>query len=354
MSLGNLSHKELIKIIKDKCIPPLLSRFYKGQAGGRVCIIGGCEDYTGAPYFSANATALMGCDLTHVICEQSAATVIKSYTPNLMVHPYLLDSNTFGRYHQNDNGNVITNKGNIKDINLVKIKTLLRNIHVIVIGPGLGRDEMMFSTIKDIIKYILEELGGNIPIIVDADGLFLLSKDKEVQELLTKFPDGRIILTPNIVEFKRLYNSLIGEDKCHHEKEGNKPQGLEIAKRLKCIVVEKGYQDKIFGCNGSILINEQIGSYKRVGGQGDTLTGAIAALLAFSRAMYDFNITNETKNVKDEDDDLEWIDYAMLSCYGGCCVTRECSRLAFAAKKRAMQTTDLNDRVGEVYDKIFG
>lgn len=352
MSLGSLSHKELIKAIKDKCIPPLLSRFHKGQAGGRVCIIGGCEDYTGAPYFSANATALMGCDLTHVICEQNAATVIKSYTPNLMVHPYLVDTNTFRRYYQNDNGKENFLNNDIKEINFIKIKTLLRNIHVIVIGPGLGRDEMILNTIKNIIKYILEELNGKIPIILDADGLFLLSKDKEVQELLMRFPEGRIILTPNVVEFKRLYDSLTGGDSCLQE--GNKLQGLEIAKRLKCIVVEKGYQDRIFGFNGSILINEQIGSSKRVGGQGDTLTGTIAALLAFSRAMYDFNIMNDTNNSKDKGNNFEWIDYAMLSCYGGCCVTRECSRQAFEAKKRAMQTTDLNDRVGEVYDKIFG
>ena len=352
MYLGNLSHKELIKTIKDECIPPLLSRFHKGQAGGRVCIIGGCEDYTGAPYFSANAAALMGCDLTHVICEQSAATVIKSYSPNLMVHPYLLDTNTFNRYSATGHDKE-TRNNDMKNNNFNKIKTLLRNIHVIVIGPGLGRDELILNTTKEIIKYILEELNGKIPIILDADGLFLLGKDKEVQDLLMKFPKGRIILTPNVVEFKRLYGSVIGNGKDHQE--GNELQGLEIAKRLKCIVVEKGYQDRIFGCNGNMLVNEQIGSFKRVGGQGDTLTGTIATLLAFSRAMYDFNIMNDTNNnIEDKTSELEWIDYAMLSCYGGCCVTRECSRLAFEAKRRAMQTTDLNDRVGEVYDNIFG
>ena len=30
---------------------------------GRVAVIGGSEDYTGAPYFSAMASAKLGCDL---------------------------------------------------------------------------------------------------------------------------------------------------------------------------------------------------------------------------------------------------------------------------------------------------
>lgn len=346
MSISKLSHKELIKLIKDKCIPPLLSKFHKGQSGGRVCIIGGCEDYTGAPYFSANAAALMGCDLTHVICEQNAATVIKSYSPNLMVHPYLIDTGTYKRYYKDS-------EEDVKVENFNKIKGLLQRIHAVIIGPGLGRDEMMFETIRDIIKYILEEHKGNIPIVLDADGLYYLGQNKEVQELLLKFPAGRVILTPNVVEFKRIYDSVIGDnsDTTDHEL-----QGLKIAQKLKCIVVEKGESDKIFGSNGNMIVNEQAGSNKRVGGQGDTLTGTIGCFLAYCRAMHDFKImeTEEDKHKNKTDHDLEWIDYAMLSCYGGCCVTRECARLAFKENKRAMQTTDLNDRVGQVYDKIFG
>ena len=345
MNISKLSHNDLIKLIKDKCIPPLLSKFHKGQSGGRVCVIGGCEDYTGAPYFSANATALMGCDLTHVICEQNAATVIKSYSPNLMVHPYLIDSGTYNRYYKN-------NEEDVRTINFNKIKGLLKRLHAIVIGPGLGRDEMMLNTIKDIIKFILEEHKGLIPIVLDADGLYLLGIDKEIQEILLKFPPGRIILTPNVVEFKRIYKSLFNDTKDY---EDDDLQGFKIAEKMKCIVVEKGQNDKIFGSNGKLIVNEQIGSNKRVGGQGDTLTGTIGCFLAFSRAMYDFEILNDEENKESIDKQtLEWIDYAMLSCYGGCCLTRECARLAFKENKRAMQTTDLNDRVGLVYDKIFG
>lgn len=34
----------------------------------------------------------IGADLSHVFCTEGAATVIKSYSPELIVHPYLADS----------------------------------------------------------------------------------------------------------------------------------------------------------------------------------------------------------------------------------------------------------------------
>lgn len=325
--LGRLSHLELIQLAHKRCVTPLSPKFHKGQ-NGRVCIIGGCEDYTGAPYFSAHATALMGCDMTHVICEKDAATVIKSYSPNLMVHPYL----RMGKLGE-----------------MPKIKPLLSKMHVLVLGPGLGRDEGMLKSVKEIVRIVLEEHDGMIPIVFDADSLYLLTQDQEVRDMVRRFPSGRIILTPNVVEFKRI-KDVIGEDSESVE------AGAYIAKKLKCIVVEKGTEDKIFSPkpfqdnkDKSWLVSSVEGSNKRVGGQGDTLTGTIACMLAFSRARHDFKLCGD-----DSDSKFEWLDYAMLSCYVGSTVTRECAKLAFTAKKRAMQTSDMNDRVGEVFDKLFG
>ena len=41
-------------------------RMWTGQLG-RVGVIGGSEDYTGAPYFSAMASARLGCDMVGFI-----------------------------------------------------------------------------------------------------------------------------------------------------------------------------------------------------------------------------------------------------------------------------------------------
>ena len=37
----------------------------------------------------------VGADLSHVFCTSGAATVIKSYSPELIVHPYLPDSTDY-------------------------------------------------------------------------------------------------------------------------------------------------------------------------------------------------------------------------------------------------------------------
>ncbi|KAF3825658.1 hypothetical protein GH733_006485 [Mirounga leonina] len=68
-------------------IPPQTSKKHKGQ-DGRIGVVGGCQEYTGAPYFAA-ISALKGADLSHVFCTREAAPVIKSYSPELIVHPVL-------------------------------------------------------------------------------------------------------------------------------------------------------------------------------------------------------------------------------------------------------------------------
>ena len=45
--------------------------------------------YTGAPYFAAISALRAGADLVHVMCEREAGQVIKSYSPELIVHPIL-------------------------------------------------------------------------------------------------------------------------------------------------------------------------------------------------------------------------------------------------------------------------
>lgn len=55
------ARKDILKKVYNM-VPPMLEHFHKGQLG-RVAVIGGSENYTGAPYFSAMASAKLGCDL---------------------------------------------------------------------------------------------------------------------------------------------------------------------------------------------------------------------------------------------------------------------------------------------------
>jgi len=96
-----------------------------------------------------------GSDMSHVICEPGAATVIKTYSPNLMVHPYMRQS-----HHA---------EGAMKNADEVAkpIIEMLDRLHVIVVGPGLGRDPLMQETAGKIVKAAREKGMG---VIIDAVG----------------------------------------------------------------------------------------------------------------------------------------------------------------------------------------
>jgi ATP-dependent NAD(P)H-hydrate dehydratase len=122
-------------------VPQLNSKLVKGNSG-RIGVVGGSLEYTGAPYFSAISALKTGADLCHVICTPEAATVIKTYSPELIVHPLLKSREQ-----------------------LSTIEKLLNRIDVLVIGPGLGRD----STILEICSQIIKAARNlNIPLIIDA------------------------------------------------------------------------------------------------------------------------------------------------------------------------------------------
>lgn len=83
-------HTHLLQTFR-KVIPPLLFDAHKGQAG-RIGIVGGSEEYTGAPIFASMAAFRTGADLVHVFCAKNAAIPIKSFSPDLIVHPILVSS----------------------------------------------------------------------------------------------------------------------------------------------------------------------------------------------------------------------------------------------------------------------
>ena len=69
-------------------MPKLSADLYKGQSG-RVGIIGGSREYTGAPFFSAMSSLRTGADISYVLTTNDAALPIKSFSPDMIVLPIL-------------------------------------------------------------------------------------------------------------------------------------------------------------------------------------------------------------------------------------------------------------------------
>ncbi|KAK5710842.1 hypothetical protein LTR15_012819 [Elasticomyces elasticus] len=317
--MAQMSRTEILGKVY-KMIPPMLEKFHKGQLG-RVAVIGGSEDYTGAPYFSAMASAKLGADMSHVICEPGAGAVIKTYSPNLMVHPYM---------RQQKNLKADETIESVSDT----VVAMLDRLNVVVIGPGLGRDPAMQETCA---RVITEAKKKGIAFVLDADGLYLAQTQPDLVKGYK-----HCILTPNVVEFGRLAKAqgidVESEDPTKVcEKLANAFGGVTI--------IQKGKVDYI--SNGKhTLISSGEGGLKRSGGQGDTLTGSLATLLAYRKAYLD--------RIWDHDNDMSADELLALCAFGGSAITRECSRLAFKEKGRSLQASDLTEHVHTAFVDIIG
>ncbi|MQL73548.1 hypothetical protein Taro_005917 [Colocasia esculenta] len=211
--------------------PPLDPARYKGQAGE-------------------------GADLSHVFCTKDAAPVIKSYSPELIVHPVLEES-----YSVRDD-----EKASVSQKVLAEATKWMERFDCLVVGPGLGRDPFLLDCVSEIIKHARE---SNIPIVIDGDGLFLVTNNLD---LIRGYPLA--VLTPNVNEYKRLVEKILGRNVDDH----NAPEELLSLSRSigGATILRKGKADLISdGKNVSMV--SIFGSPRRCGGQGDILSGRLVS-----------------------------------------------------------------------------
>lgn len=333
---------ELLELSR-KLIQPLLSNFHKGQAG-RITIIGGSEDYTGAPFFAAHSALLVGADLTHVICEKAAGPIIKGYTPDLMVHPYLYDTASIEKFGQIES-KISLFESNPKLDNVInlkilpKISTLLGRTDVVIVGPGFGRDPVMLRTLVRIIEEIKVL---NKPVIFDADALYLVS----LNPTLIKSYAAKVLLTPNVAEFKRIAEALGVQLDPSTNSEELVEQTKRVSQVLNGVTIIRKGKDDIIVKGDQVAVCQLKGSNKRVGGQGDTLTGAVATLLNWSQ--------NFEKNLWETNKDLCNIDRVVLATFAACALVRVASAKGFEKYGRSLQTSNVHEFVHEAYEELFG
>lgn len=262
---------------------------------------------------------LLGADMGHICCEPGASSVIKTYSPDLIVYPQMRQK-------------IHATEEETKEAIAEGIYPLFERMHVVVIGPGLGREELMQDTAALLIKKI-REMG--IPLVIDADGLWLV---KNHPDLVTGYDN--VVLTPNVMEFGRLCD-VMGV-----EKDSGKPEEKckELAKKMNVTIVQKGKTDYISNGEEVLTVTAE-GGLKRCGGQGDVLSGTLGTMLAWRSCYHD--------NLWKHDNAISKKQSIMLAAYGACTVTRFCSRTAFKDKGRGMMATDLVNSVGRAYHEIF-
>lgn len=253
------------------------------------------------------------------------------------------------------------------------ILEMLPRLHVLVIGPGLGRDGVTQKVVEAVMK---EARKRSVPFVLDADGLMLVTQKPD---LVRGYKE--CILTPNVVEFGRLAKALgiqvssqddIQKEEAAGNKEDKANKASEACEKLAralggVTIIQKGAQDII--SNGvTSIISDIEGGRKRSGGQGDTLTGSLGTFLAWRSAylngLWDTaektseHVAQNKNEIRDELEDsskkMSSTTTLLLAAYAGSALTRDCSRRAFKAKGRSMQASDLTDEVHESFLHLIG
>ncbi|KAG6865088.1 hypothetical protein C0991_005190 [Blastosporella zonata] len=319
-------------------IPPLNGTLHKGQSG-RVGVLGGALDYTGAPFFAAMSALRFGADLSHIICSPTAAGAIKSYSPDIIVHPILREELA---------------PEDIKP----SLESLLTRLHVLIIGPGLGREPYMESFAKLALSLARKQ---GMFVVLDADALWMVGKDVS---LIRGY--RRAVVTPNIVEFKRLSEQVGIDPSAPAEKRA----GLVSRALGGVTVLEKGAKDiisidttgeaadlkesKLEGADEekekaqeTVEIDVE-GGLKRCGGQGDVLSGCVGTFLAWAKCYEDGAFGGEKSNK------MAASRMPLLAAIGGSLVTRGASRRAFNKEGRGVVTQDMIPEIGPAFAEIYG
>ena len=144
------------------------------------------------------ASLRFGADLAFVFSSEAASGPIKGYSPELMVVPFYKESDIIILNDKKEDQSEYDNKVN----NLAKtIIDAFPRINSLVIGPGLGRSLPVLDIVAVVIK---DAIIKDIPMVIDADGLFLITQDLYLIKGYSK-----CILTPNAAEFDRLLASAI-------------------------------------------------------------------------------------------------------------------------------------------------
>lgn len=129
-----------------------------------------------------------------------------------------------------------------------------------VIGSGLGTDDHARSL-------VVEVLDTDVPVVVDADALTLVAKEKQ----LVRSRIAPTVLTPHDREFERLFGP-VGEDRLGAAR--------RAAADIGATVLLKGQATIVAAPDGRAFVNPTGSGWLATAGTGDVLAGVAGAFLA--------------------------------------------------------------------------
>ncbi|RKD30068.1 NAD(P)H-hydrate dehydratase [Thermohalobacter berrensis] len=227
-------------------IPQRKKESHKGTYG-RVAVIAGSIGMSGAAYLTSMAALKSGSGLVYSLVPKSISHILELKATEVIVKP-LHDNNT----------------GHLLKENFYKIDNFVENMDVIAVGPGLGVDNERIELIRNLL------LTTDKPIVLDADGINCVSKDKNI----LKKRKGITVITPHPGELSRLLDKSIDDiqsDRINYAKYTSEEYGV--------ITVLKGNNTIVTNPKGELYINPTGNPGMATAGSGDVLTGVITSFI---------------------------------------------------------------------------
>ena len=220
-------------IIKER------SKFSHKGTYGHVIVIAGKYGMMGANILATKAAYKTGCGLVTSQVPVKGVDVVQISVPEALL---FIDESDY----------IIT-----------QISEEINGYSAVLFGPGVGSK----NNTKKAFQQLLST--ATIPLVIDADGLNILSENKALLDLLPK----NSILTPHPKEFERLFGKF------------DDPFLRVLFMQNECVkrkinIVYKGANTIIVTSTGSCFFNSTGNSGLATGGSGDVLSGIVSSLLA--------------------------------------------------------------------------
>lgn len=224
----------------EKYLPRRLAWSNKGTYG-KLLVVAGADNMSGAAFFSAKAAYKTGVGLVKVMTPEANRQIIGEKLPEAILECY-------------DTG----------DFDVASFKAQLDWADAIIFGPGLGKAQH----VHDMLKVLLAD--GDKPTLIDADGLNVLSEHPE----WLKGHRCSLVITPHLGEMSRLTGQPIPVIAANL-----KETCESFAKAYDLVCVLKDARTWISDGHGTTLINLTGNSGMSTGGSGDVLAGMIGGLI---------------------------------------------------------------------------
>ncbi|WP_167957908.1 NAD(P)H-hydrate dehydratase [Anaerosporobacter faecicola] len=230
---------------------------------GKVLIIAGSRNMSGACYLSAKAACRSGAGLVKVMTVEDNRSIMQSLLPEAILATY--------------------DPADLK--NKLEVDRIVKEVKwasAIVVGPGIGISAAADHLLDIVLNY------ATVPVVIDADALSLLAgktqyilKDSEKECFSDIDLPENVIITPHLKEMARLLDCSvtdIRENLLTIARNAVKGKRFVLALKDARTIVSDGSR---------CYINQSGNNGMATAGAGDVLTGIIVALLAQGMDRYE-------------------------------------------------------------------